>query len=115
MSLTQKEKDAIHERVENMTPTERRDRMNKLVNESIIKSVLVHTVLLVYILASLYIKQNYEINSLIYMALIGVGIFWTYACMLTFQAYLFFKSAKNLSNSFSSSIQDGIDFLDSNE
>jgi hypothetical protein len=49
------------------------------------------------------------------MALIGVGIFWTYACMLTFQAYLFFKSAKNLSNSFSSSIQDGIDFLDSNE
>jgi hypothetical protein len=64
MSLTQKEKDAIHERVENMTPTERRDRMNKLVNESIIKSVLVHTVLLVYILASLYIKQNYEINSL---------------------------------------------------
>ena len=42
MSLTQKEKDEIHERVEKMTPTERRDRMNRLVNESIIKSVLVY-------------------------------------------------------------------------
>lgn len=115
MSLTQKEKDEIYEKVENMTPRQRSDRMNRLVNESIVKSVFVHVVLLLYIIVSLYIKQNYEINSLIYTALIGVGIFWTYGCMLTFQAYLFFKSAKNLSNSFGSSIKDGIDFLDSNE
>ena len=115
MSLTQKEKDAIQDKVENMTPTERRRRMNKLVNESIIKSVIVHAVLLLYILVSLYIKENYDINSLMYTILIGVGIFWTYACMLTFQAYLFFKNAKNLSNSFGPSIQSGIDFLDSHE
>tara|TARA_Y100000389_G_scaffold202649_1_gene248558 strand:- start:765 stop:1112 length:348 start_codon:yes stop_codon:yes gene_type:complete len=115
MSLTQKEKDEIHERVESMTPKQRSRRMDRLVNESIIKSVIVHAVLLLYVLTSVYIKQNYEINSLICIVLIGVGIFWTYGCMLTFQAYLFFKSAKNLSNSFGSSIQDGIDFLDLNE
>tara|TARA_B100000963_G_scaffold361896_1_gene400645 strand:+ start:6897 stop:7244 length:348 start_codon:yes stop_codon:yes gene_type:complete len=115
MSLTQKEKDEIYEKVENMTSKQRADRMNRLVNESIVKSVLVHIILLLYIFISFYIKQNYEINIITNIVLVGVGIFWAYGCMLTVQAYMFFKGAKNLSNSFSSSIQDGIDFLDLNE
>jgi hypothetical protein len=112
MSLTQKEKDIIHERVENMTSKERRKRLQGFVNEYIAKNIFVHLVLVGYVVGLLYVNQNYEISTVISTLLIGAGIFWVYVCMLFFQALLFFRTANKLATCFDSGLQDGIDYVE---
>ena len=85
MSLTQKEKDVIHERVENMTSIERRKRLKGFVKEYIIKNIVVHAILATYVLGLMYLNETYNLSVVASTILVGAGIFWIYVCLLFFQ------------------------------
>tara|TARA_R110001592_G_scaffold47254_7_gene149936 strand:- start:577 stop:933 length:357 start_codon:yes stop_codon:yes gene_type:complete len=112
MSLTQKEKDVIHERVENMTSIERRKRLKGFVKEYVIKNVIVHAILATYVLGLMYLNETHDLSAVVSTLLIGAGIFWIYVCMLFFQALLFFRTANKLATCFDKGVQRGVDYVE---
>ena len=112
--LTQKEKEIIHQRVEKMTPQERRNRLKGFVNEYIVKNIIVHAILLCYVFGLVYLNENYEINNFVCAVFMGIGVFWIRVCLEFYKSYVFFKSAKNLAESLGSGLQNGIDYLNQN-
>mgnify|MGYP003649124429 CR=1 FL=1 len=112
MSLTQKEKDAIHERVENMTSIERRKRLKGFVKEYAIKNIIVHAILVTYVLGLIHLNETHDLSAVASILLVCAGIFWVYVCMLFFKALLFFRTANKIATCFDKGVQRGVDYVE---
>jgi len=110
-TLTQKEKDKIQERVENMTSDERRNKLQGYVKEFLIKTIFAHMALLGYSFFTLYLNDIYNLNLFLVIIQIGFGVLLIRICMLLYQALLFFRNANNLAKSFDKGISAGMNYI----